>query len=185
MDFQILSEWTERILSACPSQTWRTLYCLWRHAGLRRQAPIALKPTTVDSANKRLFVHATKTERYKNGGDREVPISPILARELERQLEEVPSGESYLIFENRRKSFNSGFKRILFDAGLDKWGKTFQNMVRAVRAIGFCKGFQRTLWLAGWVIRSRFKRRITCVCYLSTTNKLRAKRLHVFEAVNL
>ena len=127
-DFQIPSEWTERILSACPSQTWRTLYCLWRHAGLRQQEPMVLRPSSVDLENKRLFVHATKTERYKNGGDREVPISPILARELERQLEEVPSGESYLIFENRRKSFDSGFKRILFDAGLDKWGKTFQNM---------------------------------------------------------
>lgn len=74
-DFQIPTEWTERILSVCPSQTWRTLYCLWRHAGLRQQEPMGLKPSSVDLENKRLFVHATKTKRYKNGGDREVPKS--------------------------------------------------------------------------------------------------------------
>ena len=146
------------------------------HAGLRQQEPMGLKPSSVDLENKRLFVHATKTKRYKNGGDREVPICPILARELERQLEEVPSGESYLIFENRRKSFDSGFRRSFSTQGWTSEEKLSRTCVRVVRTIGFCKEFQRTLWLAGWVIRSRFKRRITCVCYLSTTNKLRAKR---------
>lgn len=128
-DFQVPSEWTERILDACPSQNWRTLYCLWRHAGLRQQEPMGLTKDSVDLRTKRLKVHSTKTERYgEEHADRVVPIVPVLARELDKQLQEQPTGESYLIWENRRKGFDSGFRRILFDAGLEKWPKLFQNL---------------------------------------------------------
>lgn len=128
-DFQVPAEWTSRILDACPSQNWRTLYCLWRHAGLRRQEPLGLTRKSVDFAGRKLLVHSTKTERYgENHGDRTVPIVPILYAELERQFRELPDGEPYLIYANRRKAFDSGFRRILFDAGLEKWPKTFQNL---------------------------------------------------------
>ncbi len=128
-DFQVPADWTERILEACPSQCWRTLYCLWRHAGLRQQEPLGLTANSVDLVNRRLYVHSTKTERYgENHGDRVVPIVPTLYRELERQLATIPRGENFLIYENRRKGFDSGFRRIIFDAGLNRWPKTFQNL---------------------------------------------------------
>lgn len=127
-DFQVPAEWTERILSACPSQCWRTLYCLWRHAGLRQQEPMLLTRESVKLSERKLVVFATKTERYERGGFREVPIVPRLAKELETHLDILPKCEPYLIFENRRKAFDSGFRRILFDAGLEKWPKTFQNL---------------------------------------------------------
>lgn len=128
-DFQVPSEWTARILDSCPSQSWRTLYCLWRHAGLRQQEPLGLTRQSVDLDGRKLRVHSTKTERYgENHGDRIVPIVPTLYAELERQLALMPKSEPFLIYENRRKGFDSGFRRILFDAGLKKWPKTFQNL---------------------------------------------------------
>lgn len=38
-DFQVPADWAERIFAACPSQNWRTLFALWRFAGLRQQEP--------------------------------------------------------------------------------------------------------------------------------------------------
>ena len=128
-DFQVPAEWTERILDACPSQNWRTLYCLWRHAGLRQQEPMGLTAESVDLDQKRLRVHSTKTERYGEAhADRIVPIVPVLWRELDKALKEKPKSEKYLIWGNRRKGFDSGFRRILFDAGLERWPKLFQNL---------------------------------------------------------
>ncbi len=75
----------------------------------------------------RLIVFAPKTERYKNNGVREVPIAPILRRELVAHLETMPQ-EDFLIYENRRKAFDSRFRKIIFAAGLKKWPKTFQNL---------------------------------------------------------
>lgn len=60
----------------------------------------------------RLIVFAPKTERYKNNGVREVPIAPILRRELVAHLKAMPQNEDFLIYENRRKAFDSGFKNL-------------------------------------------------------------------------
>ena len=127
-DFQVPAEWAPRILDACPSQCWRTLFCLWRFAGLRQQEPMLLTRESVDLESRRLRVYATKTERYEKGGFRTIPIVPILADELVRHLETMPSSETYLIYENRRKAFDRGFQYILMQAGLKKWTKTFQNL---------------------------------------------------------
>ena len=74
----------------------------------------------------RLIVFAPKTERYKNNGVREVPIAPILKRELVAHLKTMPQDEDFLIYENRRKAFDSGFRKIIFAAGLKKQPKTFR-----------------------------------------------------------
>ena len=74
-------------------------------------------------------VHSSKTERYgEQHADRIVPIVPVLAAELERHLDALPASEPFLIWENRRKSVDSGLRRILFDAGLEKWPKLIQNL---------------------------------------------------------
>lgn len=127
-DFQVPAEWAPRILDACPSQCWRTLFCLWRFAGLRQQEPMLLTRESVDLYERKLRVYATKTERYERGGYRTVPIVPILAEELKEHLRVLPKNENFLIFENRRKAFERGFQYILLQAGLKKWEKTFQNM---------------------------------------------------------
>ena len=128
-DFQVPAEWTDRILDACPSQNWRTLYCLWRHAGLRQQEPMGLKRESIDLGARRMIVHSPKTERYgERHADRIVPIVPKLFRELEKQLETLPKDEPFLIWGNRRKSVDSGMRRILFDAGLERWPKLIQNL---------------------------------------------------------
>lgn len=127
-DCQIPAEWTERILDACPTQEWRTLYCLWRHAGLRQQEPFGLKPSDVDLKRLRLTVHATKTERYADGGRRDAPICPILATELEAQLKTVSGDDRYLIWKNRNVAIHSGFSAILRRAGLEPYPKLIQNL---------------------------------------------------------
>ncbi len=127
-DFQVPADWAERIFAACPSQNWRTLFALWRFAGLRQQEPMYLTRDSVKLDVGRLIVFAPKTERYKNNGVREVPIAPILRRELVAHLKTMPQNEDFLIYENRRKAFDSGFRKIIFAAGLKKWPKTFQNL---------------------------------------------------------
>lgn len=127
-DFQVPADWAPRILEACPTQNWRTLFCLWRFAGLRQQEPMLLTRESVDLGERKLRVYATKTERYENGGFRTVPIVPLLAKELKEQLRVIPKNENYLIFGNRRKAFDRGFQYILIQAGLPRWEKTFQNM---------------------------------------------------------
>ena len=127
-DFQIPREWTERILDACPSQNWRTLFVLWRIAGLRQQEPLQLTWDCVNWEKKRLLVPSPKTSRYEGRESRILPLFPILERELSASWEEVPEGEKYVVWENRRKNFDTGFKRILFWAGLQPWAKLFQNM---------------------------------------------------------
>ena len=74
----------------------------------------------------RLIVFAPKTERYKNNGVREVPIAPILRRELVAHLKTMPQDEDFLIYENRRKAFDSGFRKIIFTVGLKKQSKIFK-----------------------------------------------------------
>jgi len=125
-DFQVPADWAERIFAACPSQNWRTLFALWRFAGLRQQEPMYLTRDSVKLDAGRLIVFAPKTERYKNNGVREVPIAPILRRELVAHLKTMPQDEDFLIYENRRKAFDSGFRKIIFAAGLKKQPKTFR-----------------------------------------------------------
>ena len=127
-DFQIPRDWTERILDACPSQNWRTLFVLWRIAGLRQQEPLLITWDCVNWDKKRLRVPSPKTSRYEGREDRIVPLFPILEKELSASWEEVPTGERYVVWQNRRQNFDSGFKRILFFAGLTPWQKLFQNM---------------------------------------------------------
>ena len=90
---------------------------------------MGLTAESVDLDQKRLRVHSPKTERYGEAhADRIVPIVPVLWRELDKALKEKPKSEKYLIWGNRRKGFDSGFRRILFDAGLERWPKLFQNL---------------------------------------------------------
>ena len=127
-DFQIPREWTQRILDACPSQNWRTLFVLWRVGGLRQQEPLLLTWDCVNWEHKRLLVPSPKTSRFEGRENRMIPLFPELERELSASFEEAEEGETYIVSENRRKAFDSGFKRILFWAGLQPWPKLFQNM---------------------------------------------------------
>ncbi len=127
-DFQIPREWTERILEACPSQTWRTLFSFWRIGGLRQQEPLLIKWNHVDWERKRIVVPSPKTSRYEGREERVIPMFPSIEKELEESRKNAPRNEAYVIYENRRRGFDSGFKRILYWAGLDPWPKLFQNM---------------------------------------------------------
>ncbi|MDO5309675.1 MAG: tyrosine-type recombinase/integrase [Planctomycetia bacterium] len=101
---------------------------LWRVGGLRQQEPLGLTWNCVLWEKRRLIVPSPKTSRYEGRENREIPLFPILWRELQASQRIAPSAEPYIVFENRRQNFDSGFKRILFWAGLEPWQKLFQNM---------------------------------------------------------
>ncbi|MDO4588199.1 MAG: tyrosine-type recombinase/integrase [Planctomycetia bacterium] len=122
-------KWYPKILNACPNQTWRTLTALWRIGGLRLKEPLALTWDCVNWEKERLRVISPKTSRHAGKDERIIPLYPELRGELEKQFEEAEEGGSpYIIVENRRENYHSGFKRILFWAGLPEWPRLFQNM---------------------------------------------------------
>ena len=77
-----------RILDACPSQEWRTLFAFMRYAGARAESePRELRWGDVDFERRRLTIRSPKTERYKGGDKRDYP----LFRELEREFRALKS----------------------------------------------------------------------------------------------
>ena len=79
-DFHVPKEWAPQILSACPNQLWRTLFCLWRFAGLRRNEPLVLKRSSVDLDGCRLSVYAIKLRKRLDCRGNSRPRRSQLAR---------------------------------------------------------------------------------------------------------
>lgn len=127
-DYRVPEKYTQRILDACPSQFWRVLFCLWRIGGLRQQEPLELRWRDVDWTHRRLTIQSAKTRRYEGKDVRQIPLVDILYQELEKLRAETPDDEDYIIWQCRRQSFSSGFRKILFTAGIEPWTKLHQNM---------------------------------------------------------
>ena len=127
-DFQIPTEWTERILSVCPSQTWRTLNCLWRHAGA--ETTWANGSETVVSRLREQDVVCSRDENWtvqKRRRSRSSNQSDFSAW-TRASVRGSPFGGILLDLRESKEEFWQRIQTILFDAGLDKWGTTFQNM---------------------------------------------------------
>lgn len=138
--FYVKPEWYPRLISACPSQDWRTLITLARIGGLRVDSETsALKWADVDFGNNLLTVRSPKTERYPGKDKRIIPLFPELRKELGRQRPE--SGDSgYVLPDFRNKNSRQTLFRIIFRAGLTPWDKLFQNM-RASREMDLLEAF--------------------------------------------
>ena len=130
--FYVPMDWYEKLLDACPCQTWRTILALCRIAGLRNPSEtLRLTWQDVDFVNGSILVHSPKTEHHEGKETRLIPMFPKLEEELKAQWELTEEGGSpYVIAEYRDNAANmrTQFRRIIFRAGLTEWERTFQNL---------------------------------------------------------
>ena len=130
--FFVSMDWYEKLLDACPDQTWRTILALCRIGGLRNPSEtLRLMWSDIDWKNNSILVHSPKTEHHEGKKTRLIPMFPKLKEELERQWELTEEGGSpYVIDKWRDTSANmrTQFHRIIFRAGLPAWERAFQNL---------------------------------------------------------
>lgn len=131
-NFYVPMDWYEKLLDACPDQTWRTLLALCRIGGLRNPSEtLLLTWADVDWVKRTLLVHSPKTEHHDGKDCRIIPLFPELRVELEKQFEQAEEGGSpYVIPKWRDTAANmrTHFQRIIFRAGFPVWERLFQNL---------------------------------------------------------
>jgi integrase len=110
----------ELLLSACPSQSWRTLLALCRLAGLRQGEALRLPWNAVDWSTMRMAVHDQKRKRV-----RPVPIEPRLQEILIDAYEQAAEGEQRVILAGGLRATNlwRDFRVIQKRAGLSAWAR--------------------------------------------------------------
>ena len=83
----------------------------------------------IDFANNRFTVHASKTEHHADSGIRIVPMFPELRPLFQDTFDHAKEGDIYCITRYRDKSINlrTSMNKIIKQAGLELWPKTFQN----------------------------------------------------------
>jgi hypothetical protein len=93
-------------------------------------------------AEDRFLVHSPKTEHIEGKAERMVPLFPELRQYLLEAYEQANSGDKFLITRYRGTDVNLGTQahRIIKQAGLVPWPKTFQNL-RASRETELVESF--------------------------------------------
>jgi integrase len=121
----------QAVIKECRDAEWRVIVALCRFAGLRCPSEIlALKWEDVDWNAGRFTVRSSKTERHQDGGQRSVPIFPELWPYLLEAYEAATEGSVYVVERYRGGDCNlrTQFERIIKRAGIEPWGKLFQNL---------------------------------------------------------
>jgi integrase len=133
--FFVSREQAYQAIDKAPNAEWRAVIALSRFGGLRCPSePMRLKWEDVDLVNRRLRIHAKKTEHHRNGGVRYCPIFPELMPYLEDLAklaqERNAKPADYVLIEARGSEayYRTGLYRILNKAGIAPWPKLFQNM---------------------------------------------------------
>lgn len=130
--FYVPMDWYEKLLEACPCQTWRTILALCRIAGLRNPSEtLRLTWQDVDWEKKSILVHSPKTEHHAGKESRLIPMFPKLEEELKAQWELTEEGGSPYVIDSYRDTaanMRTQFHRIIFRAGLPEWERCFQNL---------------------------------------------------------
>ena len=120
----VTREETQAVLDACPDTQWRLLFALARFGGLRTPSePLALRWCDVDWERDRFTINSPKT------GPRQSPIFPELRPYLEEVWDAAADGTEWVITRYRDANANlrTQLHRIIKRAGLQPWGKPFQN----------------------------------------------------------
>lgn len=121
----------EAVLAACPSPQWRLVFALCRWGGLRCPSEVAgLQWADVNWELMRLTVKAPKTQHHADAGIRVLPIFPELYPHLRDAFEEAEPGTVYCCpqFASPAQMYRKGVEKMLRAAGVEPWGKLFQNM---------------------------------------------------------
>lgn len=118
----------QKLLNACPGQTWRTLITLCRIGGLRNPSETSiLKWEDINWENGRVTVHSPKTEHHKNKGSRIIPLFRELREELEKQRIELPDPEFVINNKFFKSNNRNQLKKIIENAKLEVWPRIFHN----------------------------------------------------------
>jgi integrase len=127
----VTREETDRLLAACPDGQWRLLVALARYGGLRTPSEsLALTWADVDWEGDRIRVTSPKTERYKGGASRLIPLFPELREHLEEEFDAAEPGTIHVITRYRDATANlrTHFARIIRKAGLEPWERLWHNL---------------------------------------------------------
>jgi integrase len=175
-DRVITMEEYHKLLAACPDQEWRVIIALARIGGLRPCEIMVLRWSDIGIGKdkNRFHVFSPKLNPHENLRDREVPLFPLLAEELNK-LRSIPGNESqeYVInrySDRKRLSVAHPFSKIAQRAGLGKIVRPFDNM-RASRATEICNDYdakKESIWLG-------HSEKIAMKCYLMVTDDDYAK----------
>lgn len=128
----------ERLITESPVTEWRLLLALWRFAGLRQLEPFALRWSDVVWDQGRMVVTAPK-QRTESRRKRVIPIWPEVRPHLERQFEESPVGEEWIVrtryaydtqpaARSTGSALRSRLERQLLRTGIPPWPRLFQNL---------------------------------------------------------
>ena len=124
-----------QMLDNAPGLEWKAIIALARYGGLRAPSEVMrLKWEDIDFPNRRMCIHASKTEHHKNKGVRYCPIFPELLPYLE-DLAELAKHRGakptdYIITKPRGSEsvLRPGMLKILKLAGLNVYPKLYQNL---------------------------------------------------------
>lgn len=124
----VSAETIEAVIAACPDAEWRVVFALARYAGLRVPSETtALRWEDVDWARGRMVVRSSKTEK-QGKASRVVPIFPALLPHLREAFDAAPEGARHVVSVHRGENLRTTAFKIIKRAGLEPWGKLFQNL---------------------------------------------------------
>jgi len=125
----------ELAIAAAPDVEWRLIIALARYGGLRIPSELlTLRWADVNLPERRMVIHASKTEHHDSAGIRVCPIFPELLPYMEAAWDAAKPGAEFVIARYRKGTVNlrSQFNKILKRAGIAPWPKLFHNL-RATR----------------------------------------------------
>lgn len=125
-----------KVLTICPDDQWRLIFALARFGGLRRCELLTLTWNDILWDTNRMRINSPKT------GTRFCPIFPELVPYLQSSFELAPEGSTRVIYRYHQvANLGTQMNRIIEQAGVAIWEKTFQNL-RATRRTELQEKFQ-------------------------------------------
>jgi len=122
-----------RILAACPNDSWRAVFALARHVGLRANEIESLTWADIDWQARTMTIHPRQHRETTKKRLRTCPIVPSLYDELVRIRDAHPASEKpthQLGACNR----NRDARRILKSAGVGDYGKTLHALRKSLES---------------------------------------------------
>jgi len=119
----------EAVIDACPDVEWKAIFALARYGGLRCPSEVlGLRWQDIHWDRLRFTVRSPKTE-YQGKSSRVVPLFAPLHAILLEAFEQAAPGAVYVVerYRDTRSNLRTQAHRIIRKAGLEPWGKTFQN----------------------------------------------------------
>ena len=147
-----------KIIEAAPCWQWRLLIALSRFAGLRTPSePLQLKWGDILWDENKMIITSPKLEHHHDKGKRIIPIFAEVRPYLEEAWGNAEEGQEFVLTRfkrtGRETNLRTEFGRIAQRAGVDLWGKPFQNM-RSTRQTELAETFPQHV-VCKWIGNSQ------------------------------